>query len=217
MSVGLYAQYNTISDVVNASQGGWAGIATAAGTGTTTSPYTSANGQDGIASNAFYENNLSSWWITFWTVGFPASGDTFYNAGYQGGKYVAEQDAGNFYEPVYFILDPEGPNTKPSSKTEWYDFINGWVAGIATEMPQSKAAVYVDGSTYTDYDIAGVGIPVFVAVTPIGTSTPHPAGAYGYCGFYASCPVSTDISTVDGWGGTYNTVQFSGSGILCNP
>ncbi|MCL6104379.1 MAG: hypothetical protein M1483_01880 [Actinobacteria bacterium] len=36
-------------------------------------------------------------------------------------------------------------------------------------------------------------------------------------GYYASCPAGTYVSSVSGWGATYNTVQFKGSGVDCGP
>jgi hypothetical protein len=117
------------------------------------------------------------------------------------------------------VIDPEGYNTAASTDAEWDDWINGWVAGIAAVSSELTAGFYVNQSQYTTYNLASLTAPAFIAVSPIGGNTPEGKGGniIGYIAYYASCPVSSDISTVAGWGAKFNTVQFSDSAVDCAP
>ena len=64
----------------------------------------------------------------------PSAGDTFYNAGYQGGVQAATALDGesSILRPEYVVLDPEGDKIAASTFAEWADFIDGWAAGITS-------------------------------------------------------------------------------------
>lgn len=219
-SVGVYHDFISESLVVDAANYGWPGIADIGGMGAQTSPYTSSKGQDGNVANAIYNNNLNLWWLSYWTVSWPAPGDTFYNAGYQAGEYVGELDSGNFVIPQYFILDPEGYNTAASTTSEWSDFLNGWADGLGVYGLKSQAAFYCNQSQYTTYNLGTIGLPAFIAVTPILNNPPSVTGGNvnGYAGYYISCPADNYVNQVAGWGGSYSTVQFTqNTPITCGP
>jgi hypothetical protein len=205
--------------VVNTSSDGWPGIGDIGGMGTQSSPYTSQTGQDGNVASAIYNDNLNLWWLSFWTVSWPAPGDTFYNAGYQAGKYVGEMDSGNFIIPRYFVLDPEGYNTAASTDQEWSDFLTGWADGLNVYGLKSQAAFYCNQSQHTTYNLGAISLPAFIAVTPILNNSPSVKGGNvkGYIAYYASCPAANYVNQVASWGGTYNTVQFDDSGVDCAP
>ncbi|MHB1629182.1 MAG: hypothetical protein ACYCVB_12560 [Bacilli bacterium] len=134
-------------------------------------------------------------WLSFWTVSWPASGDTYHHAGYQAGKYAANTITGynGTYVPNFMIIDPEGYNTPASTSSAWSDWINGWVEGIASVNTGLKTGFYVNQSQYTTYGLQAINAPAFIAVSPIEGNTPAVSGGNieGCIACYASCPADT--------------------------
>ena len=62
-------------------------------------------------------------------------------------------------------------------------------------------------------------IPIFPAVSPILGNSPFVlgAGVTGYVAYYAACPAQSYVNQMNGWGGAYNTLQFTDSGVDCGP
>lgn len=221
--VALYASFSSTTEVIRAIQLGWAGVAETGGLGTPTSPYTQAlPGQpDSLMAKALNQAAGNTWWLSFWTVSWPASGDTFYNAGHKAGTYVATTISGykGSVLPSYVIIDPEGYNSPASNTTEWSKWLTGWSDGIISVNSNLKPAFYCNQNQYTTYNLSSVALPAFVAVAPIAGNAPSVKGGnvMGYSAYYASCPASTYISDVEQWGGKINTVQFPDSGVDCGP
>jgi len=85
---------------------------------------------------------------------------------------------------------------------------------------------YADQSQYATYNLSNIGLPAFIAVSPIQGNEPFaPGGGFGrpganvtgYIAYFGGCPAVADENTVRGWGAPYNTVQFSDSGVDCGP
>ncbi len=218
--IGAYATFSSSADVVNAVNQGWPGIGDVAGLGTPSSPYTVSQGEDQYVHDAYTQLGNRFWWLSFWTVSWPASGDTYYNAGYQGGRVAAQTiDTTNpTYLPTYVVLDPEGYNTKASTASQWADFINGFVQGVQSIDTRLPTAVYVGQSDYQNYNIGSLNVPVLLAVdfTDPGSPISGP-NVQGYVAYYATCPADSYMNRAAGWGGRINTIQFSGSGVPCGP
>lgn len=222
-NVGVYASFQNVSDVTHAISLGWPGVGVTGGLGTQTSPYTSelSSAPDKAVSSALNQTSGNVWWLSFWTVSWPAGADTFYDAGHAAGQYVAEKimSYGGKYIPNYVIIDPEGYNTPASTATEWGEFIHGWSDSVTAVSSSLKPAFYVNQSQYVQYDLASVNLPAFIAVSPIQGNKPFVAGTniHGYIAYYATCPATADVDQVRSYGGALNTVQFRDSGVDCGP
>lgn len=221
--VGVYASFTSVAEVNNALAVGWKGVASTDGLGTIATPYSAelTGRPDNIISQALTVATQTVFWLSFWTVSWPAANDTFYNAGNVAGKYVAGRLTANNgkYLPNYVILDPEGYNTPATTAAEWDEFIQGWAEGITSLNSKLKPAFYCNQSQYSDYNLSTVNNPAFVAISPIQGNQPMVAGSNieGYIAYYGSCPVAVDIAKVASWGAKYNTIQFPDSGIDCGP
>lgn len=222
-TVGVYAAFQSATQVKNAITSGWGGIADTGGLGTISAPYTSelAGRPDYDVAEAIAETNGTAWWISFWTVSWPAVGDTFYQASYQAGQYVARlidaYDVG--FIPNYVVLDPEGYNTPATTVTDWHSFIQGWVDGVTSVDGKLVPAFYCNQSQYEDYQLSTLTTPAFIAISPISGNHPQVSGQNitGYITYYGNCPVSGDIAQIESWGGKYNTIQFRDNGVDCSP
>ncbi|WP_062308654.1 hypothetical protein [Alicyclobacillus sendaiensis] len=222
-SVGLYAAFATEQEVLRAFQQGWPGVATTAGLGTKTAPYTRviASQPDVNIARAFAATHHSAWWLSFWTVSWPQAGTTFYEAGYAAGAYAASQVEAypGSRRPDFVILDPEGYNNPASTAAEFQSFIQGFVAGVKSVSARLRPAFYVNQWQYVTYDLQAVALPCFIAIAPIEGNRPMVNGTNirGYIAYYAGCPAASYVNQVKTWGGLYNTVQFRDSGVDCPP
>jgi hypothetical protein len=222
-AVGVYGGYGTTSLARSAMLDGWPVIGDAAALGTPTSPYTAelSSNPDGNVIAGMQGTGLYPTWMSFWTVSWPAPGDTFYNAGYQGGRQAASTlDAkSSSVSPTYVILDPEGYNTPASTSTQWQDFINGWSQGVRSVNNNLTPAFYANQSQFSEFGLSSLSLPGFVAVSPILGVVPSVRGnnVYGYIAYTAACPAVSYESSILNWGGTFNTLQFSDSGVDCGP
>lgn len=220
-AVAPYGDYTTQQKVADMYNLGWTGVASHDGLGTPSAPYTRDLGTAANVSNAIGYGHLPLWWLSFWTVSGPATGDTWYNAGYNGGKLAADLFKTLPKMPTYVVLDAEGYNGAPGSFQQWKDFTDGWAAGLNTySLLSGKAAFYCNQSEYQDNSLSSLSMPAFIAVSPILGNTPFVAGTNikGWCGYYATCPATYYVSTINGWGGSYNTMQMEGSGLpTCGP
>jgi hypothetical protein len=222
-SVGVYATFDSIAQVTSAISRGWSGIGHTAALGIRSAPYTQVlSGRPDLnIVKALKQVKKSVWWLSFWTVSWPDGGDSFHQAGFAAGEYAAKivQGYANEVWPDYLILDPEGYNTPAGNATDWKAFISGWEAGIASVSKQLKAGFYCNQSHFLDYNLSGVSVPAFIAISPIEGNRPFVQGSNiaGYIAYFASCPVDEDITQVMTWKGQYNTVQFRDSGVDCGP
>jgi hypothetical protein len=221
--VGVYASFTSATAVKNVLSFGWKGIAATAGLGTLNAPYTAELSErpDAFIGLALDNTAGDVFWLSFWTVSWPALGDTFYNAAFQAGKYVAERFAANpnKYLPNYIIIDPEGFNVPATTSVEWAEFIQGWAEGLRSVSTSLQSGFYCNQSQYSDYNLASINEPAFIAISPIEGNRPMVAGSNieGYIAYYGTCPVAADISQVASWGGKFNTIQFRDSGVDCGP
>lgn len=230
--VGLYGTFTSTQAVVNAVQNGWPGIGAVSGSGNISySPYTvpySYNNEtvDQIVENAY--KYASFWWLDFWTVsGPPNTTQTvdWNNAGKAAGKKAAQvimsaANSGGFV-PAYVIIDLEGSVT-PTSADEFTAIVDGWVSGVNSVTSALTAAFYSDQYQWEDYKLDQLGIPGFVAVSPIQGNQPYVSGAniVGYIAYPGACvngSASSDVNTIISWGKYLNTLQFSNSGDDCGP
>jgi hypothetical protein len=85
-------------------------------------------------------------------------------------------------------------------------------------------ALYVDKYEYSAFGISSLRLPVFVAITPILDNYPaNPDGFIpganvdGYIAYTGGCPAESYETTMQSWGGSYNTMQFPDSGADCGP
>lgn len=222
-NVGIYASFRSTSEVLRALQLGWKGIGVTGGLGTPHSPYTMvlSNHPDEAISVALDQSNGDVWWLSFWTVSWPSASDSFHAAGHAGGTYVASQITSlrGKYVPNFVVLDPEGYNTPARTRTEWADFIRGFVEGMYAVNPNLKAAFYCNQSQYQTYGLESLPYEAFIAVAPINGNRPFVKGSniVGYIAYTAKCPATTSVEQVKSWGGRFNTVQFGDSGVDCAP
>ena len=222
--VGVYGGYGTQSVATAAITDGWPIVADAAALGTLTSPYTAevSFNPDGNIVAAENATGGRPTWLSVWTVSWPSAGDTFHNAGYQGGVQAATTLDGesSTLRPDYVVLDPEGDNVAASTSAEWADFIDGWAAGITSVDSRLTPAFYANQSQYESFGLAGLTLKAFVAVSPILGNTPQVSGGNidGYIAYSATkCPASPYEATISGWGDKYNTLQFIDSAVDCGP
>ena len=219
--VGVYGTFGSVQAVVDAVNLGWPGVGDIGGLGIPNTPYVTSQGEDQHVQDAYTQIGDRFWWLSFWTVSWPVSGDTFYNAGYQGGRVAAQTiDAtlGTFI-PRFVVLDPEGYNNRATNASQWADFINGFADGVHSVDGALPVAFYSNQSDYTTYDLASINISALIAVSPIRNNSPFVSGGniVGYIAYTASCPVAPDVSQVESWGARWNTVQFQDNGADCGP
>lgn len=219
--VGVYGAFSTVQYVVTAANQGWPGVGDVGGLGSQSSPYAYSTGADQNVQTAYSQVGDVFWWLSFWTVSWPVTGDTFNNAGYQGGRVAANTIDGTLgtYIPRFVVLDPEGFNTPANTATEWSDFINGFASGVHSIDGSLPVAFYADESEYTTFDLASVEISALIAETPILNHTPSVSGGniVGYIAYDAACPAAPYVSQVESWGARWNTVQFADSAPDCGP
>ncbi len=220
--VGVYAEFNSTSAVTNAVSMGWPGIGCTSALGIPGRPYTSvlASAPDKLIGDALM-HEPGVWWLSFWTVSWPANGDSFHQGGFLAGQFAAQTILSyqSTVVPDYVIVDPEGYNTPPTTSAQWLEWLKGWQTGIESVSNQLKPGFYCNQSQYTEYNLSSAPIPAFIAVSPISGNQPTVQGKniLGYIAYYASCPPTAQISEMQSWGGEYSTVQFLDSGVDCAP
>lgn len=222
----------------------WPIIGDTGALGTQSAPYTGFNtGADLMTGQAIQASGRPVSWLSFWTVSGPvASGaggtpcytsDCYYADSFAAGQWVAQtidsyRSEGVTIKPNFVIIDPEGyPDNQsglvsgPGATTaNWVSFLQGWANGIASIDPGLRAGFYADQSEVNTFDLSSVQLPDFVAI-----AFPNPqnilqsmANVAGFIAFGATCPAAPEEATEtgSGWGGTYDTLQFSG-GQYCGP
>ncbi len=241
--VGLYG-LEPGTQTSQAIEDNWPIIGDTGALGTQTAPYTGFNlSADLSTGQAIAASGRRITWLSFWTVSGPvASGaggmacytsDCYYSDGYSAGQYVADtidsySSSGLTLKPDWVILDPEGYPDNHSgldsgpgaTDATWSSFLSGWANGIASVDPRLHAGFYADQYEYNSFDLAAIQLPAFVAVAfpaPVNVLD-TPTNVAGFISFGATCPAASEEQTLlDGpWGGTYNTLQFSGS-QYCGP
>ena len=231
--VGVYgpSSYQSLSTAISQ---GWPVIGDTGGLGTQQSPYTGSLGPpapDLGAAQAIAHGGRAVTWLSFWTVSAPSAGDSWFGDGYAAGHYVAAflDSVSSSIKPAFVILDPEGyangqPNPYPTNAVDWNSWVTGWASGITAVDGTLTPALYVWQNLYTTNSMTSIRMPVFMAISPIlgnfpGNGTGFVAGANvdGYIAFSASCPAGPYVSTMQSWGGSYNTLQFNDSGADCAP
>jgi hypothetical protein len=171
----------------------------------------------------------------------------YFSHGFLAGAWVAKQidqyqALGVTQVPNWVVFDPEGyPNNHsnldapPGSSaatiakyaTYWAAMVKGWITGIASIDPTLHAGLYAAQSEYSNYHLAALPLPVFVALAfggggPLKLSGVNGTNILGYIAFNATCsPTSTlrkQESTLKGapWFGQFNTLQFD-AGVYCRP
>lgn len=222
-SVGVYASVSSLQDALHAIQLNWPGISATNALGTVQSPFTQvlSSKPDHAIAQAIEQTNSSIWWMSFWTVSWPESGTSFYQAGYDAGQYAANEISAypGSRRPDYVVIDPEGYNTPAQTPTEFQDFIHGFASGLRSNNHSLQPAFYANQSQYSSFQLGSLQYPAFIAIAPIQGTQPSVTGGNikGYIAYYASCPVNSDVTQVQSWGGSYNTVQFRDSGVDCGP
>lgn len=230
-SVGLYGTFTTTQAVVDAINKGWPGIGAAAGYGITSYPYTaphiySGKNVDEIVEAAYKNTNF--WWLDFWTVSGPSSqlDSEWESAGHAAGEKAAQTimsalnaDGSSGFAPAFVVIDLEGPN-QPSTAGQFTAMVNGWASGIQAITYELTPALYSDQFQWNNYDLNKLNVPGFVAVSPIQGNSPSAVGSnlFGYNAYFGNCvngSASKDVATIEGWGKSINTIQFSNSGDDC--
>lgn len=221
--VGVYASFTSTTEIQSAIQMGWKGIAATSALGTKASPYTQElpRHMDKLISEVLSQGSDDVFWLSFWTVSWPAGSDSFYNGGYKAGQYAGQtlMGYGGKILPNAVIVDPEGYNTPASTSKEWSDWIRGWADGLSEVNSSLRPGFYANQSQYTTYDLKSLNLPAYIAVAPIAGNTPSVTGGNveGYDAYYAACPSGADMLRVASWGAKFNTVQFRDSGVDCGP
>ena len=229
--VGVYGAYTAQSYATTAINDGWPIIADAAAHGSTSSPYTVVNNGNPDqnveqAITAAGKPRSAITWMSFWTVGGPAPGDTWNNDGYQAGRKAASTvlSYSSTVLPDYLILDDEGPGAPPNSSANWTSWLQGWASGVASINSGLRVGFYANQSQFQTYGLTSQAMPGFVAVNPIFNSNGSPNTPYikggnvtGYIAYYAGCPGTSYENQIKSWGARFNTLQFSDSGVDCGP
>lgn len=230
---GLYGTFTSTASVVKAAKtNGWPGIAPVSGRGQSTSPYTYALTYGGTTVAEIvglaYHQGANFWWNDYWTVsGPPSTSNDWTTAGTAAGKYAAGvvMTAANStgYLPQYVVIDLEGA-VQPANEQQFQTMVKGWAMGISQgSSGQLSAAFYSNQSQWTSFNLNSVGLPGFVAISPISTSNPPSAtgsNIQGFAAYYATCVngnATTDVNIVNSWGKNANMVQFTDSGDDCAP
>ena len=229
--VGVYG-FSSWSAAGQAISEGWPILGDTGGLGTQGAPYTGQllSNPDLNVGQAIVSLRVRVTWMSFWTVSGPTGGDSWSSDGYQAGR-AAAQALDRDYEtdavrPDWVILDPEGYNGTPGTTADWGAWLGGWAAGIASVDAALHPAFYANQSQYAAFGLSAIGLPAFIAVSPVQGNQPFRSGGgfgspganvTGYIAYFASCPALADENTVRGWGAPYNTFQFSDSGVDCGP
>ncbi len=211
---------------------GWPILGDTGGLGTQGAPYTAqlVSNPDLNVGQAIVAMKIRVTWLSFWTVSGPTGSDSWESDGYQAGQ-AAAQAIDHDYEtdairPDWVILDPEGYNGTPTTPSDWGAWLGGWAQGLLSVDGALHPGFYADQSQYATYNLSNIGLPAFIAVSPIQGNEPFaPGGGFGrpganvtgYIAYFGGCPAVADENTVRGWGAPYNTVQFSDSGVDCGP
>jgi hypothetical protein len=237
--VGLYG-LDPGTGTAQAIEDNWPIIGDTGALGTETSPYTGINmGGDLETGQDIAASGKRVTWLSFWTVSGPVAANPdgsacytstcYYNDSFAAGKFVATTidsyaGQGLSLKPDWVILDPEGfpdnhsgLDTGPGATTaNWSSFLTGWSQGIASVDPHLQAGFYADQYEYTTFDLASIQLPAFIAVAFPALQnilTPPTTNVAGFIAFGATCPAAAEEQTLENapWGGTYNTLQFTGS------
>ncbi|PWI56739.1 hypothetical protein BM613_12250 [Sulfoacidibacillus thermotolerans] len=102
----------------------------------------------------------------------------------------------------------------------FYSAIN--TAGLNSISPGLTPGLYADQSQWASYDLDSLNIDGFIAITPISTTTTISVtgdNIVGFMAYYGTCvngSASNDVSIIEGWGKSLNTLQFSDSGDDCS-
>jgi len=219
--VGVYgfASWSAASQAIT---DGWGILGDTGGLGTLGPPYTAelSAKPDRNIGTAITSTRTRVTWLSFWTVSGPAQGqancggtapttnDTWYSAAYQAGQAAAtalDQDfLASGAKPDYVILDPEGCNYGgggPPDQTSWDQFLQGWAAGVTSVDGSLNPGFYANQGEYYSENLASIGMPAFVAVSPIICNY---AGASN-CSGAANTP-NRPFSTAEGLGSPGNNI-----------
>jgi hypothetical protein len=128
--------------------------------------------------------------------------------------------------PSYVLLDPEGDSAPQFSSGDAYmaeAMAQGWMEGMSGFV--SNAAVYIPSQAAwkawspASWTNGSSPIPVFAGLDiPPSSSYPFPTGSniVGYMAAGGVCTSSvSQVTTIDGWGGNINTIQFPGTTWDC--
>ena len=127
---------------------GWPGIGSVSGYCTApSSSYACPTGADPNMSAALTGSNSKDFWLSFWTIGAPVNGDSWYADGFTAGTNAAEELVGlSGRLPTFEVLDPEGFGGAPTNGTDWDNFITGWAAGLKAISPLMNPGFYTSQS-----------------------------------------------------------------------
>ncbi len=198
----------------------WPGIGSVSGFCTApSSAYSCATGADANMAAALNDHDSNDFWLSFWTIGAPLNGASWYTDGFTAGQNAARELIGSGRQPTFEILDPEGFGGAPASNVTWAQFASGWSAGLLSISGAMHPGLYADQFLISTYGLLSLSVPIFVAVSPILGNTPQISGAgvHGYIAFYAACPAGSYINQMTGWGASFNTLQFQDSAVDCAP
>jgi len=237
--VGLYG-LDPGAQTSQAIQDNWPIIGDTGALGTQSAPYTGLNmSADLSTGQAIATSGKRVSWLSFWTVSAPVGANAdgsdcftatcYYNDAFAAGVFVAKtigsyKGSGLNLKPDYVIIDPEGfPDNHSGldsgpggTSAAWSSFLTGWAQGIASVDPSLKAGFYADQYEYNTFDLAAIQLPAFVALafpSPQNILQPPTTNVAGFVAFGATCPAAAEEQTLatPPWGGTYNTLQFTGS------
>jgi hypothetical protein len=212
--------YGSASTPRTAMAGGWAGIGSVSGFCTQpSSSYACPTGADPLIESSLVQSGGGLFWLSFWTIGAPVNGNSWYTDGYTAGVTAAQEltQLGGPYMPTYEILDPEGFGGAPATGPDWSNFLTGWANGLRAVSGAMHPAFYTSQSPIQQFGLLSLPLPAFPAVSPILGNSPFIGGpsVNGYIAYYAACPAAAYVNQVVGWGAADNTVQFPDSGIDC--
>lgn len=111
--------------------------------------------------------------------------------------------------------------TRPN-QSQFINMAKGWVAGVQANNSGLLAAISQGESNWTNWKLNSLNIPAFIAVNPVSSTPPTATGSniVGYAAAYGQCPaagdsVAGDVSTVNNWGASTNTLQLSNQSYDC--
>ena len=212
--------FEDFSNAIAAINERWPGLGSVSGFCTApSSAYACPTGADANMEAALNDNDSKDFWLSFWTIGAPVNGGSWYTDGYTAGQNAARELIGADRQPNFEILDPEGFGGAPTATTDWASFASGWAAGLSSVSRAMHPGLYANQFLISTYGLLSLSIPVFVAVSPILGNTPMVSGAavHGYIAFYAACPAAPYVNRMNSWGASFNTLQFPDSEVDCAP